>query len=292
MPTRTREGRVVVFHALTPLHAGSGQTTGLVDLPVQREVHTAFPMIASSGLKGSIRDTAEAQWGKEDERVTVIFGSDDASVSGAVAITDARILAFPVRSLQRVFVWVTCPMVLSRFARDATLAGVPLDALSIEHLLTGHALTAPDNFQSPLVLEDVSLDITPAGSTDAVVAALARFVAADLAAELRHRLVIASDEDFQHFVRHSTQISARVKLTDEKTVSPGALWYEEALPPETLLYALLLAAAPRGDRKAGLADAAAVAKEVTGILHERHLQIGGNETVGQGWCFASVGGAA
>ena len=37
-------------------------------------------------------------------------------------MTDARLLAFPVRSLKGVFAWVTCPAVLERFHRDLQLA--------------------------------------------------------------------------------------------------------------------------------------------------------------------------
>ena len=44
---------------LTPLHAGTGQELGIVDLPIQRERHTGFPKIEASGLKGSIREAFE-----------------------------------------------------------------------------------------------------------------------------------------------------------------------------------------------------------------------------------------
>src|SRR5205807_971444 len=40
------------------------------------------------------------------------------------SLTDARLLAFPVRSLRGVFAWVTCRTVLERLERDAALAGL------------------------------------------------------------------------------------------------------------------------------------------------------------------------
>jgi len=43
----------------TPLHAGTGNDLGVVDLPIQRERHTDFPKIEGSGLKGSIREVFE-----------------------------------------------------------------------------------------------------------------------------------------------------------------------------------------------------------------------------------------
>lgn len=120
--------KLITLQAITFLHPGTGQNTGVVDLPIQREVHTDFPMYASSGFKGSLRDKAEHLWGNNDEKVTLTFGASteenqDAPAAGAMAITDARILAFPVRSLQQVFTWITCPMVIYRLIRDAKLIG-------------------------------------------------------------------------------------------------------------------------------------------------------------------------
>ncbi len=43
----------------TPLHAGSGDALGVVDLPIQRERHTGFPKIEASSLKGAIREAFE-----------------------------------------------------------------------------------------------------------------------------------------------------------------------------------------------------------------------------------------
>ena len=42
------------------LHVGSGHDLGFVDLPIQREKHTGFPKIESSGLKGCIREAFES----------------------------------------------------------------------------------------------------------------------------------------------------------------------------------------------------------------------------------------
>jgi len=42
--------------ALTPLHVGVGTGLGHIDLPIQREVHTKFPMIPGSAVKGALRE--------------------------------------------------------------------------------------------------------------------------------------------------------------------------------------------------------------------------------------------
>jgi len=56
-----KEAIPLFIRAITPVHAGSGNDLGIVDLPIQREKHTGFPKIEGSTLKGSIRDFFEIQ---------------------------------------------------------------------------------------------------------------------------------------------------------------------------------------------------------------------------------------
>ena len=66
--------------------------------------------------------------GKADATLKLnrLFGPPTAGAgefAGALSVSDARLLAFPVRSLKGVFAWVSCPAVLTRLQRDACLAG-------------------------------------------------------------------------------------------------------------------------------------------------------------------------
>jgi len=47
---------VMFLYAETPLHAGSGASLGAVDLPLQREKHTLYPLVQASGIKGAMRE--------------------------------------------------------------------------------------------------------------------------------------------------------------------------------------------------------------------------------------------
>jgi CRISPR-associated protein Cmr4 len=314
----------MTLHALTFLHPGTGQTTGVVDLPVQREVHTGFPMIASSGLKGAMREKAEQDWGK-GEKVNVVFGPEtNADAAGALVVTDARILLLPVRSLQQVFFWVTCPMVIDRLSRDAKLADITLSNVSAGiQVSSGFVLPSTGSGLSRhVVLEELRLDIDtdPArqGQCQNLVTALKSLAPGLAAAGLDGRLVIVASDDFQYLCRHALQVSARIALNEKKTTTGGGgnLWYEETLPPETVMYSLLLANEPRYKPKAkagnggGRAengnesqptsggrenavdappkDAAWVITAVDGLFNDEYLQVGGNETVGQGWCCVNL----
>jgi CRISPR-associated protein Cmr4 len=288
---------MMILYAETPLHPGTGQTTGVVDLPIQRERHTGFPKIEATGIKGALRSVAEEML--PPAKTIAIFGPETKNASdhaGALAPTDARVLAFPVRSLTDVFVWITCPQVAERLSRDAALG--ELGGLSVPAITPpspGEARVVPDGpFTGTLILEELSFTV----QEDAAVLALAKKIAELLPPGLdriKTHLVILANSEFSYFVQRATSVTARISLTSAKTtgefrdadgkLEKGNLWYEETLPPETVMYSLLMATDPRDQKKSTIADADGVLAEVEGLFVKRpYLQVGGNETVGQGWC--------
>ena len=46
---------ILSLYAISPCHVGSGSSVGVVDLPIQRERHTNWPVIQASGMKGALR---------------------------------------------------------------------------------------------------------------------------------------------------------------------------------------------------------------------------------------------
>jgi len=108
-PRPSQQAAALMFiHAQTGLHPGSGTALGAVDLPVQRERHTQWPLIPGSTLKGILRDAyrPKDRNGSAREDWWAAFGPENSEPdkhAGALSLTDARILAFPVRSLKGVF---------------------------------------------------------------------------------------------------------------------------------------------------------------------------------------------
>lgn len=109
--------------------------------------------------------------------------------------------------------------------------------------------------------------------------------------KLPKSLVILPDDAFRDFVRHATEVTTRIRLTEQKTVAPGALWTEEHLPTDTLLYAPAHASRLRmsEDRPSTLAEEHAdqEAENVLDWISDENniphrLQLGGNETIGRG----------
>src|SRR5690242_12732084 len=95
----------------TPLHAGVGSGLSGIDLPIQRERTTQYPMIQGSGIKGKLRAALEGNRDgltpAEKEMADIVFGPPSTNGggsdhAGALITGDARLLLFPVRSLNGV----------------------------------------------------------------------------------------------------------------------------------------------------------------------------------------------
>lgn len=289
------EKRLLIIHALTSLHPGSGTALGIVDLPIQRERHTDWPIIPGSALKGIIRDACRKKAKDNDKKtLLIVFGpesvqeaSSDNSYAGAVSFTDARILAFPVRSLKGVFAWITCPALLKRLKRDLSLCGLQNGINTIPSVKQNEAWVIDE---SPLLLDDNSIvleefDFKKTGTLDGIVEWYSKIPSIDdsLQDEIKKRLVLLNDDDFKHFVKHATEVVARIGLDYErKTVKKGALFYEEFLPPETIFYSLVTAeeARQKGNEKMSAKDVLAYITHYTPEV----LQIGADETIGKGLC--------
>lgn len=260
--------------AETALHPGTEQSAGVIDLPVAREAVNGYPVIAGSSLKGALRDLAEQKWGGEDPQIIKTFGKQDNA--GAVAVTDARLLLLPVRSLTGHYKWVTCPYLLERYQRDRKLAGMPCDIEAPKPGKEQAIINKKDGHDTggSLFLEELVFDVEQhdlSGLTKSI-SGLIRHQSVQN--RLTGQLVVISDDDFAYFARYGLQVNARNVLNNETKTSKN-LWYEETIPPDSLFYALLI---PRP----GADDALQKLQKL--FTAQPYLQVGGNETVGQGWC--------
>ena len=99
--------------------------------------------------------------------------------------------------------------------------------------------------------------------------------------KLETNLIILSDDDFRDFVKSSTEVQARIRIDSEtKTVSQGALFYQENLPSDTLMYCVL--ATSDSFNKAYDKRADELFTTLIGKLNGATVQLGGNESIGKG----------
>ncbi|MCF2138520.1 MAG: type III-B CRISPR module RAMP protein Cmr4 [Candidatus Lokiarchaeota archaeon] len=283
----------------TPLHAGSGTELGIIDLPIQRERHTGFPKIESSGLKGSIRKAFE-ELNLNNSDISLIFGPEEGNAhAGALGFTDARLLLFPVKSMKKIFAWITCPKVLERFVLDLKLAKIndfpeipPENSVSQENQLIIK--------DEKIVLEEYTFTIRKNEACSKMAKWISKHVIPNeneynyLRDKLEKDIVVLPDDDFRDFVTLSTEIITRTKINNETgTVNSGALFTEEYLPTESILYSLSLATPIFNKNKGSFSikkgkDQKEMAKEEENVMNyfndniPKVIQIGGNATTGKG----------
>ncbi|MGY0399562.1 MAG: type III-B CRISPR module RAMP protein Cmr4 [Ostreibacterium sp.] len=272
------------LHAQTSIHAGSGQTDSVIDLPIQRESHTGYPCVFGSSMKGALRDFFEQQAHRQTAH---LFGSEenDQGHAGALLISDARLLLLPIRSLTGSFRWVTCPAILRRFKKDSKRFGKAI-TLGVPEVDPEQVLTAKG--EETLYLEEYCFK--KPNNTDNSSALVGEWVACladfinDEAAKilLEQQLAIISDTDFAYLAHYTLPVNARNVLNDNKT--SDNLWYEEILPSETILYLGVAAEKSRGN--AEMTDKE-VMQSFQEALADKWLQVGGNETIGMGWFYVA-----
>lgn len=299
----------------TPLHAGSGSDLGDIDLPIQRESHTGFPKVEASSLKGALRMAYENQVGSikkadlNDDAIKVhrVFGYDDANLpkakkellektfgdkkdfAGALNITDARILLFPVKSLKGIFAWVTCPRVLQKFKREIDeIAGIDF-TLNIPPVSEGGEVKVSNlNFlktdEGKIQLEQYEYGATPNDETKKIAKWMKDNIFNNIPFDywqnqIEKALVVVSNEDFVDFVKFSTEVITRTRINNETgTVEDGALFTEEFLPSETVMYSLSVF--NNEFKENGLKSMQV--KDFFVKNKPKHFQLGGNATLGKG----------
>ena len=271
----------MTLFARTPVHVGAGNSVGAVDSPVMRERHTRIPIIPGSSLKGVLADL----WNEEKDGEIVrstdgkkLFGEDDNSAdarAGALMVGEARVLAFPVRSAKGMFAWITCPLVLRRFARETGVELKELPSLEENRCLAGKELMLNEY----VVLEEYR--IKSVGEPDGVVEVLRDICHDPVWEEMPAHLVVLSDEMFSYFCEQCCQVVSRIRVDDEKgTVAKGALFNQEQVPSETMFYSLCYVDEQRMPE---------AVKDITEKLHQEGVvQVGGDASIGLGYCKVEV----
>ncbi len=290
----------------TPLHAGIGfDPDAPVDLPIQRDKATGYPIIFSSTLKGAFRALARDK-GVAEAAETAVFGPPPelvaeadtqkqegkaAAFPAALSIGDAQLLLFPVRSLFGVFAWATSAEVFARFLRTAHRVGVAQEIPQIPAPPPGMAWVAPE---SPLITEKKEMvleEFTFRVREQRAMSHLGQWLA-DTAfpldesfdywiEKMASHFVILPDDAFQFFVTTRTMITHRIRINPQTgTVEEGALWSEEYVPPDSLFYTPVEARPPYKPVQ-GLETA----EDVLTWLHDllgQIVQVGSGRTLGRG----------
>lgn len=271
---------ILTFYAVSPIHAGSGASVATVDLPIQRERHTGYPQIQASGVKGSLRDHFRKFSEVNDrELINYIFGSDtqdgwgkdDDSQPGAISVSDAKLLFFPMRSNVAPFVWVTCPTVMNRLKRDLEYVGKSMEETFEVTDDMAQALKGDFKEDEKIVLEDALVRVVRKRQNE-IDFFEKNFQEVD-------KLLLISDKMFDYCVSSCTEIQTNIKIDSKTgTAEDGSLRYQEFLPSDSILYSLIYYSASSQELQA---------KNIKDYLQKNikdFIQIGGDVTLGKGVC--------
>jgi len=317
------QSKILYIFTRTPLHVGAGASVGAIDQPIQRERHTGFPIIPASSLKGSFADEwnnrlideqpdnngkiskVRVTKGGEHSEAAWLFGSDNdkAAYAGSLIFSEARVIAFPIRSAKGSFAWITCPLMLQRAVRDRVICGggfhPPCQTNPPEDSLPEPAdekaifkTDGPLALGDKIVLEEYCIIRSNAEFPADLAQAIAKLVPDDkLFQSIAERLVIISNGMMSHFVTTCCEVAQHVRISDETGTAEGTgLFNQENVPADTLFYSVLSATnsrVPGGGFKDKTADHA-ITTFAEKVKEVGVFQFGGDASTGLGFTSVTV----
>jgi CRISPR-associated protein Cmr4 len=197
----------------------------------------------------------------------LLFGPDLVESStleqGTIWIGDASILWLPVPSLSHGVVWISSPLLLQRWKRLGSNQNLPIPP-EYSSTITGSRIYLKDAIipQNSLISWNNSQEFVPKspGITDSI-----------------QHLLVLPDQHCQTLIQMSLWRQVKIKLNENKEVD-GGFRYEEAIPPDTLMYftwGITSIANGKSDQSSQAFQALLEANSI--------LQIGGQESLGRGF---------
>ncbi|MEB3355947.1 MAG: type III-B CRISPR module RAMP protein Cmr4 [Synechococcales bacterium] len=259
---------LIYLYLFSPLHTGGASQEGNL-VGIARESHTDLPYVPSSTIRGRLRAETDPSyradlWGNTIEDVTD-KGAENLK-QGALWVGNASILWMPVPSLSHGVIWVTCPLLLQRWSRYQAQPQ-PLPPAYSSSLASEKA---------PIYLKDAILPASDLVDWPN----WAQWFPQEAADNIR-RVLVLPDQHCQTLVQMSLWRQVKIKLDEHKSVD-GGFRYEEAIPPDTLMYF------PWGLTAQTKSQEEGAVKQHSQRFHELIrdrdiLQIGGQESLGRGF---------
>lgn len=279
--------RIGYLYSLAPIHCGGEGDLGNI-LEIAREVHTNFPYIPGSSLRGSLRDEVKLI---DPNAADVLFGKElngDGQMGvHQVWFGDARLLWIPMRTMSMnggtdVFTWVSCHSLIRDHALVTRQAMASFPDYSVG--------TKPGNY----LVADAQVTVKPLSEEQQKAIALTGNWHPNLASAVKpiwqKNCIVLPDADFYILMEHSlwTQVRNKIKDSsskngDEKATEPQAqdgsaeiFWTDVCIPRDTIFYY------PWGYSLLKNKPIAAEHQFLITVL-QGLVQVGGQANVGRGW---------
>lgn len=243
------------IECVTNLHVGSGDANyNIVDKEVEKDPITGFPIIHASGIKGALRAVYKPQ-GDDARSAEELFGApstrDGSDNAGKIIFTNAQFISRPMRVNGDIpYISTSCLGAVKDYITLTTAFG-----------LNDPNLSVPDNINFGTNAFLLSTNITASVEGDRT-GALANAIKQQLSPLLGSCFALAKSFD-----NYALPVIARNNLQTEK----GNLWYEEYVPYHSRFYLVVLVLDDTIDIN-------------TVIPKNSVVQVGGNASVGYGYC--------
>ena len=268
-----KDFRVGYLYSLAPIHCGGEGDLGNIS-EIAREVHTNFPYIPGSSLRGSLRNEVESY--QNQEIANRLFGqelTDGKMGVHQIWFGDARLLWVPMRTMsvkgEDVFTWVSCPTLL----RDC--------ALISRRTFDGFAAltSAVGSRKDVYMVADARIEVESMNEEQIRSIELTENWSASLGNDTKsqweNNRIVLPDNDFQVLMEHSLWTQVRNVIAD--TGGADMFWTDVCIPRDTIFYyAWGYSVAKNYPIRA--ADCEVMQEILTGLI-----QVGGQANVGRGW---------
>lgn len=276
-----KDFRVGYLYSLAPIHCGGEGDLGNIS-EIAREVHTNFPYIPGSSLRGSLRNEVESY--QNSEVANRLFGqelTDGKMGVHQIWFGDARLLWVPMRTMsvkgEDVFTWVSCPTLL----RDC--------ALISQRTFDGFAAltSAVGSRKDTYMVADARIEVEVMNEAQIRSIELTENWSSSLGDDTKshweNNRIVLPDNDFQVLMEHSLWTQVRNVIAD--TGGAGIFWTDVCIPRDTIFYYAWGYSVAKND-PIRAADCEVMTEILTGLI-----QVGGQANVGRGWVQSWVGDA-
>ncbi|ACB49706.1 DUF324-containing protein [Crocosphaera subtropica ATCC 51142] len=274
-----KDFRLNYLYSLSPIHCGGEGDLGNI-LEIAREVHTNFPYIPGSSIRGSIRNEVDII---NSDATNKLFGKelDDDGNMGVhqVWFGDARLLWVPMKTMsfngnQDIFTWVSCHSLI----RDhAIISNLPFVTFPNEAVGTNAGTYEVADAQIKV------LKITP--DQEKTITFLGEFpdsLKDSVKPTWESNHIVLPDADFQVLMEHSLWTQVRNKISDgtkEDTEAGSAevFWTDVCIPRDTIFYL------PWGYSLSKIDPISTDEHNKLMEVIQGLIQVGGQANVGRGW---------
>ncbi|MCW6038868.1 type III-B CRISPR module RAMP protein Cmr4 [Spirulina subsalsa FACHB-351] len=275
--------RVGYLYSLAPIHCGGEGDLGNI-LEIAREVHTDFPYVPGSSLRGGLRNEVQQL---DETAANILFGKelDDDGQMGVhqVWFGDARLLWIPMRTMSSqagdVFTWVSCHTLIRDHAILTGNSPVLFPSKPVG-TKTGRYEVADAQIEVSKLDEGQKQAINLAGNWPSALSSAVQPTWSN------NRLVLP-DNDFQVLMEHSlwTQIRNKIQEDNDGAGTAGSaeiFWTDVCIPRDTILYY------PWGYRLLKDTTLTTAHHDLLMDILTGLIQVGGQANVGRGWAHSWV----